>query len=306
MGTAHRSTLGTDGVAVIVPTIGRPAQLRACLEALATGSTLPDEVIVVAQARQADTAACIAGVTGLDVKIVADAGRGRGRACNIGLRATGMAVVLFTDDDCTVHPQWVERGRSAVLARDRTIATGRVLTHGDPDRVPALRSDPLPRTYTGRAGIGKLTGGNMAARRSELLALGGFDERMVPAAEDNDLGYRWLAAGGTVQYDPAMVVWHDDWRDDAQLRAVHLGYGLAQGRFYGKHLRGGDVRMLVMASRHLAAGGVLAASCLAHGMPPWQVPRLAFFRRFLPGLASGMRLAGPVAMPSPPSARRLT
>ena len=65
--------------------------------------------------------------------------------------------------------------------------------------------------------------------------LGGFDEHFVSAAEDCDLCYRWLRAGRSLRYEPGMVVWHDDWRDDAQLDRLHTYYQYWLAFFYAKH-----------------------------------------------------------------------
>ena len=79
--------------------------------------------------------------------------------------------------------------------------------------------------------------------RDEALALGGFDERrsLRPlAAEDNDFCYRWLKSGRALRYEPAMTVWHHDWRTPEQLVERYAEYAKGQGAFYAKHLSAGD------------------------------------------------------------------
>ena len=43
---------------------------------------------------------------------------------------------------------------------------------------------------------------SMALHRSQLLKFGGFDERIQPSAEDNDLSYCWLRAGRLSDSNP--------------------------------------------------------------------------------------------------------
>jgi GT2 family glycosyltransferase len=77
---------------------------------------------------------------------------------------------------------------------------------------------------------------NMVFHRAELMAIGGFDEAFARAAEDGDLCFRWLRSGRALRYEPAMTVWHRDWRSRDEVVALHVRYAFDQGRMYGKHL----------------------------------------------------------------------
>ena len=86
---------------------------------------------------------------------------------------------------------------------------------------------------------------NMGIDRPVLDALGGFDVRLgpgtrYPAAEDNDLGFRLLAAGVPIVFDPDVAVTHVAWRPDRARRALRWRYGRGQGAFLAKHLRAAD------------------------------------------------------------------
>jgi GT2 family glycosyltransferase len=111
-----------------------------------------------------------------------------------------------------------------------------------------------PKVYRGRAIYGVLYAANMAFERRAILALGAFDERFARAAEDNDLCYRWLQAGGTIAYDPGLVVWHHEWRTPAELAHMYVQYARGQGIFYAKHLRRGDISLLADVGLDLARG----------------------------------------------------
>jgi GT2 family glycosyltransferase len=265
---------------VVIPTIGRPARLAAALSSLAACRPQPDEVVVVDQSLDGATAR-IADATGC--RRVSCDGPGIGRAINAGLRAAAHPVVLVTNDDCTVAGDWVAVALAELAGRARTIATGSVLAAGDAAAVPSLRDDPRPVDYAGTAVDGALYGANMAAHRAELLEVGGFDERIMPSAEDNDLGYRWLRDGGSLRYQPAMRVWHHDWRTAAELRRLHRRYGVGQGMFYAKHLLAGDRAMLRFLLRDVRAYGVPAARALARGRRP-------------PDWCEGMLLGVPVGL----------
>jgi GT2 family glycosyltransferase len=114
--------------------------------------------------------------------------------------------------------------------------------------VPAIKDDPAPLDYTGRSDYNALYTNNAVMSRSAVLEFGGFDERFE-TAEDNDLCYRWLTAGRTLRYEPRLVVWHHDWRTPEEMMRLYEAYGRGAGRFYAKHLRGGDLRMLRFLAR---------------------------------------------------------
>jgi GT2 family glycosyltransferase len=253
---------------VIIPTIGRPAQLASALASLAACRPWADEVVVVDQSQGPETERVVERFMANGARRIPCDGRGIGLAINAGLRAASNDLVLITNDDCTVAGDWVAVAIQQLAHRRRTIVTGSVLPAGDSLRVPSAKQEPLSRDYTGSVDDGALYGANMAASRTELLEIGGFDERITPSAEDNDLGYRWLRSGRSLRYEPAMRIWHHDWRTPAELRSLHRRYGAGQGMFYAKHLATGDWTMLRFLLRDLRVCGPAAARALCRGRRP--------------------------------------
>ena len=157
------------------------------------------------------------------VRVACD-GIGASRARNAALQSASHDVVMLTDDDCRVGSEWVAVGWAHLASRSGTIVTGRVLPgSNDGAPIPSTMTDEAVRDWTGVPNRGVLSTGNMAARRSELIGLGGFDERpsLRGAAEDNDLCFRWIGAGKHLEYHPDVVVWHEDWRPPDEVRAVY-------------------------------------------------------------------------------------
>ena len=120
----------------------------------------------------------------------------------------------------------------------------------------------------------------MVVHRSELLAIGGFDEAFARAAEDGDLCFRWLRSGRTVRYEPAMTVWHRDWRSRDELRALNVRYAFGQGRMYSKHLWRRDWAITPFVARD-ARGALALLRTRLRGRPV----AAADWRR---GLATGL------------------
>lgn len=225
-------------VTVVVPTVGRDS-LSATLTSIAATDPGPAEVVLVDQSEAGAGEAALAAA-GLPGRVVAMPRRGIAAALNVGLRAARHDVVLVTHDDCRVAVDWVAVGDDVVRADPDALWTGQVL----PDvaaasglTVPSTIDLPDPVTYRGAPRADVLYPANMAVRGPLVLALGGFDERFRLAAEDNDLCFRWMAAGRAVRYTPEMTVWHADWRDADALRAVYRTYQLAWGALLAKYLR---------------------------------------------------------------------
>ena len=118
-------------MAVVVPTnLGRPAQLRACVESL-TVLDYPDYEIVVVDNRPGPAAASDlleSMATWPRVRIVSERRPGISAARNRGLEATSSEVVAFTDDDVRVHPRWLlALGRRFTSEPQLDAVTGLVL-----------------------------------------------------------------------------------------------------------------------------------------------------------------------------------
>ena len=254
--------------AVVIPTIGRPVQLRAALDSLARCQPRPAEVVVVDQSGGQDVRSVVESFTGpLGARWLRSDARSIGLAVNVGLEYAEHDLVFVTNDDCVVAPDWIGVGQRELAATPGAIVTGAVHPVGDPVLTPSLKEESRPWDYTGAPTDSALYGANMATSRAAILELGGFDPRVVPSGEDNDLGYRWLRAGRTLRYVPELRIWHDDWRSEAEMKDLYLRYGVGQGMFYAKHLRRRDARMLRFLARDVRYAGQDALRAVIRGEP---------------------------------------
>jgi GT2 family glycosyltransferase len=208
------------------------------------------------------------------------------RAVNRGLRSATRDTTLVTHDDCTVAREWAAHAYRLWCAEPSTLFTGRVLPSGDSRAVPSTIDDPRPHDFTGKRLCGVLYPNNMVCDRREVFALGGFDER-IPHAEDNDLCYRWLCSGRSLKYEPELVVWHRDWRTHAELEDLYIRYWSGQGAFYAKHLRQGDRAIWPLISRDLLTATRASVGAVVRRRPRWSDPRRGVLRGLVPGLARG-------------------
>lgn len=198
---------------MIVPTRDRPDQLSACLAALSRQTFKGFRVVVVDDGSLApvsipeDPALVV-------VRNHSPAGPAASR--NRGVAAAGAPLVVFLDDDTRAHPELLER-HSDVFARQ----PGRVVSIGalhPPDvRLPPWdmwQADRLLREHKRLSrGAAKpswthLYTGNVAMRRADFEAVGGFDESFA-RQEDVELGYRLHQLGCRFVFEPRAAVSHD-------------------------------------------------------------------------------------------------
>jgi GT2 family glycosyltransferase len=134
--------------------------------------------------------------------IDASAKRGAAFARNCGWRAASGDLIAFCDADDVVAPNWlsslVEAAASADLA-------------GGPYEFGRLNASRRQPWWDGKSlplGFGYLpfmVGGNLAAWRPALVALGGFNETYLEL-QDVELSWRAQRAGLRVRFAPAAVV----------------------------------------------------------------------------------------------------
>jgi GT2 family glycosyltransferase len=274
----------------VLPTIGRPELVEECLASLARCSPRADEILVVDSSPDDTVVQVVARFADAGARVLRCERRGLGYAFNDGIRAARHETVLLTNDDCVVDTAWVEVGHDALAGADGVIVTGRVRPDGDPDVVPSTIDEPAPREHAGSPGFVLYTQ-SMALCRDAVLAAGGFDGRIRPSAEDNDLSYRWLRAGRTIRYEPSFVVWHRDWRTREQLERLYVDYGIGQGMVYGKHLRGGDLRIARFVARDAYAVARGLVDRAVRGRRPHGDWRLGLARGLPIGIVRGWRAA---------------
>ncbi len=266
--------MSSHELTVAVATCGRPAGLERCLAGLAEGVVAPGEVIVVDQDPSREARAVVEAC-GIEQRHYIEQVRlGLSASRNLALASASGSLLAVTDDDCMPDRGWVQ-AILAAFARAPTPAavTGPVLPLGpQPPGTHAISLRPISTTVDARGQILPWrvgSGGNFAAPRALLRDHGGWDTRLGTgspgkAAEDAELLYRLLRAGGVVRYEPDAVVRHE-WQTWERRLATRYSYAYGVGAMCGMWLRRGDrfaMRMfLTYANDHARA---LARAARAH------------------------------------------
>ncbi|MBK6393891.1 MAG: glycosyltransferase [Betaproteobacteria bacterium] len=198
-GRAGHGPEGRPSISVVVPTFGRPQELRGCLEALAALDYPRDryEVVVVDDgsdppvvpwAGAADPGCASAGCA-----------RNAGPAArNAGARAATGEILAFTDDDCRPASDWLS-AIAAALARDPEALCGGTTTNALEHSACSVASHAIvdvaiEHLHAGGDDLRFFPSNNLALRADAFASIGGFDEAFR-TAEDRDLCDRWLREG---------------------------------------------------------------------------------------------------------------
>jgi GT2 family glycosyltransferase len=244
-----------EDLTIIIPTVGRPI-LQRCLETITAGSVLPAQIIVVDQGNNPLVVNWVQSLRdfGLDIYHLRSANRSPASARNQGLSQVQTFFVVTLDDDCLPENDWLEKMYIKLQNNPGVIITGRVEAAGD-GVPPSVVTSDIPRLMR-RPSVripNPLPIGNMGCAIGTARRIGPLDEKLF-AAEDIDWAYRALCVGIPILYAPEIVVNHFHWRNNSELAATFQEYSWGLGSFYGKHLRKGDLSMIVRTAISLFRG----------------------------------------------------
>lgn len=213
---------------IVIATHNRATDLRGTLASLATLEVQhPWEVIVVDNNSTDDTPGVVRELTSgypVPLRYFFESVPGRSAALNTGIAAARGEIVVTTDDDVRVEPDWLEQAGDALVRLNCDYIGGRVLPIWGgprpawlPDRpgrhwaVIALLDDgPAPFELTTRMPLGV----NMAFRRECFQVAGGWDPRIGRKAgtllgqEVREWCIRAKAKGLRGFYAPEVVLRH--------------------------------------------------------------------------------------------------
>jgi GT2 family glycosyltransferase len=275
-----RLALGVS-VSVVVPTCGRPDDLRRCLTSLRRQASSRTMELIVVDNRPETSVTRDAVREFPNVRVVEERRPGLSYARNAGFTAALGEILIATDDDVIVPPDWLEKLVAPFARPDVMAVTGNVL--------PLELETESQVMFEAYGGLGKgfarreagpewfasfrgavptwiLGATANAAFRSSALEndrIGMLDEALgagtpTGCSEDTYLFYRILKAGYSIVYDPSAWVWHKHRDTMASLRRQLYSYSKGHVAYHLTTLmREGDRRALIRLGwslpRHLAA-----------------------------------------------------
>lgn len=219
---------------IVVPTYRRPDSLARCLEAI-QGLQFPRdrfEVLVVDDGSPTPPADVVASLDhSLQAQLVCMPHAGPATARNTGARLARGRYLVFTDDDCMPHADWLNSIDRWTSSRPGPRAIGGHTVNVLTDNRYAEASQGIVDylyEYFGEHSAPRrfFTSNNFVVPREDFIEIGAFDETFaLAAAEDRDLCERWLAAGNALQYASDVVVSHAHSLGLVRFTRQHFNYG---------------------------------------------------------------------------------
>ncbi|MCI0416177.1 glycosyltransferase [bacterium] len=219
---------------IVIPTYGRPSLLQECLNSISR-LVYPRECfeVIVVDDGGPEPLDCIVDNlrSQLNVKLIRQFHAGPAAARNRGASAARNEYVVFIDDDCIPHEDWLQKfaGRFQITP-DHGIG-GRVINRLQENVYLAasqLLADFLYSYYNGNEpGTAQfLSSNNLSFPVKSFFEIGGFNT-VFPgaAAEDRELCMRWLQSKRLLTYEPEAKVSH--------------GYPISLRGFWKKHFNYG-------------------------------------------------------------------
>lgn len=242
-------------ISVVVPVYNARRTIALCVDALLRQTQLPNAIYVVDNGSTDGTYDWLLERAKQEPRlcVLREAKPGPAAARNAALRIVEEGIVAFTDADCVPEPLWLASLLAAYSGPSVTAVAGSIAGYQPRtlvERYLSITGFSLPHeTCVVREGapFRGFSTANLSVRTDALRQVGGFDEDLSPA-EDYDLCWRVVRAGGSIIYMPQARVRHI-YRSTlgAMLRRL-FEYGKTYPGVLRKHF-GGSVS--VMAGHHI-------------------------------------------------------
>jgi O-antigen biosynthesis protein len=215
-------------VSVVVCAFNARSTIRECLQGLQS-IDYPDFEVIVVNDGSTDGTAAIASE--YPVRLISTPNRGLSSARNTGLAAATGEIVAYLDSDAFPDPQWLQYLAYAFITSEYAgiggpnVAPPRLGTRADCfDNAPGGPTHVLLSDVEAE----HVPGCNMAFRKEQLAAIGGFDPALRVAGDDVDVCWRLQARGWRLGFAPGALVWHHRRTTLRSYWKQQRGYGRAE------------------------------------------------------------------------------
>ena len=251
----------TMQISVVICTRNRGSQIIQTIESVLKNRYSTFELLIVDQSsNDATERAIVPFCTDPRVRYVRTATSGLGPARRLSLELAKSEIVLMTDDDCEVDPNWIAQmvaihrsyPQAAVVFcdvfpgpydRNRGFIPVTIASHDN------LITNVREWCQAGAANIG--IGAGIGVRRSLVQTIGGFDTCLgagttLYCAEETDLALRALLHGYQVYRTTRTSVVHHGFRTFEEGRRLMRDYMYGIAAMYAKLLRWGYLKLIIV------------------------------------------------------------
>lgn len=214
-------------ISVVLATYNRAESLRAtlgCFSSLLCPPDLTWELLVVDNNSADATATIVRGfaeTARFPVRYIFEQVQGRSAALNAGIVAAQGDIIVFTDDDVLIHPDWLSKVKETFGSFECSAVAGKVVplwSHSKPDWLDMEGQfavvnfdlgDECKEINTPPLGANSAFRKNVFARHGLFrLDLGVRGSRHTITCDDTEFGGRLIAAGERIIYCPTAIIYH--------------------------------------------------------------------------------------------------
>ncbi|MEA5581053.1 glycosyltransferase [Nodularia harveyana UHCC-0300] len=238
---------------IIIPTYNRPQLLTNCLQSLAN-LDYPDnrfEVIVVDDGSKISLDTVVKPFQNqLNLTLISQTNTGPATARNTGANLAKGQYLGFTDDDCTLDPNWLSALENTFSNRPNALLGGKTI-NALPDNPYSTASqlliDYIYDYYNLNSSQAEFFASNNFAVSRELFnQVGQFDLNFpLAAAEDREFCDRWLFSGYSLYYVPQAIIYHSHDLNLPKFWRQHFNYGCGAFHFHQIRSRRNQTSMKV-------------------------------------------------------------
>jgi succinoglycan biosynthesis protein ExoA len=236
-----------EPVTIIIPTYNEERYIDACLKSVADQTYGAANIeVLIADGRSEDLTRDLAAnwkdrLQGL--KVLDNPGRHQSTGLNIALAEASNELIVRLDAHSRYAEDYVERCIDALQRTNATVVGGPMRPEGE---TPFGQAVALATTTPIGVGPGRFHYSEEeewvdtvflgAFRRSEILAIGGYDDTLIrPAGEDHELNFRLTKGGGRILLDPSIRSVYHPRSTPRALWKQYYNYGLGKVSTLRKH-----------------------------------------------------------------------
>jgi glycosyltransferase involved in cell wall biosynthesis len=285
-------------VSAVICTRNRPDKIGNAIESILANSYPNFDLTVIDQSANGETEAVVRRAGELDKRIgyrrMSESGLSR--AYNLAIASTTGPIIAFTDDDCLVPSDWIEKIVAAFEEqRDGELLYGQVVPaypENGGDVLTPLLLIAKPERLDRASGFRVFgMGANFAARRSLFQRAGTFDEMLggggpLKSSQDFDLMYRAYRRDAAILLRPEVIVRHDGRREREDWPALLRAYGFGDGAFYSKHVRCRDPYAAWLGAKNF---GLMCARIVVRRALGRRPAEIDYLSGFVQGVRGGLK-----------------
>lgn len=233
-------------VSIIIITKNRPKDLYTCLYSILGILPKDSEVIVLDQSENLKTKRLVQKFQHQQIKYYHQTVTGKSKGLNFAVSKASFDILLFTDDDCIVSPNWVtEVQTSFQLNPNQVLLFGKTLPFNEHKNQGLFCPSQFQKTTQKKITLTNFSdhatdvgiGNNMAIKKS-FFSQHAFKEWLGPgsktkSADDTDIIIQALISNKKIGYSETMIIYHNRWLNKKQTQQIELEYLLADFSCYG-------------------------------------------------------------------------